>query len=242
MQEDRHVLTARASRAKFLTLSGATALGATVMDVTIAAAATPHGHVQTISPDEAFARLQAGNKRYVSDTSINCNKNYDRRAEVAGGQMPFAIVLGCSDSRVPPETIFDQRIGDLFTIRLAGNIADDFALGSMEYAIGHFASPLLLVLGHSKCGAVSATLDVVRGKGEATGHIAALVNAIKPAVVSVLDKPGDTLANAIDANVLDVARGLPKSSAVIASAIHAKTLRVVGAHYDLSTGLVSTVS
>lgn len=96
---------------------------------------------------------------------MNCTKNYDRRAEVAGGQHPFTIVLGCSESRVPPETVFAQRIGDLFTIRLAGNVADSFALGSIEYAVEHFKSPLLVVLGHSRCGAVIATLDIVNTKG-----------------------------------------------------------------------------
>ncbi len=128
--------------------------------------------------DQALQTLLDGNKRFAAGRQLHPNQGKERRDEVAKGQKPFAIIVGCSDSRIPPEILFDQGIGDLFIIRLAGNIVDDMALGSIEYAADHLGSRLVVVLGHSKCGAVTATAQ----GGEAHGHIGSIVKAIAPAV------------------------------------------------------------
>ena len=194
-----------------------------------------------MSAADAWSALEQGNKRYVSDTAVNCNRNYDRRAEVASGQHPFAMVLGCADSRVPPEVIFDQRLGDLFTVRVAGNVADSNAIGSLEYAVLHFGSPLLLVLGHQSCGAVAATLEVIEKHTSAPGHIGSIVAAIKPAAESVKGKPGDALDNAIRANIKAVAGALQSSSTILADHVTSGKLQIVGAYYSLKDGRVTQV-
>src|SRR5579872_6873600 len=134
------------SRAQFLRAAGLGALAWSPLIASESIAAVHHEAQPTSS--QAWETLLQGNRRYVNDHAVNCNGHYDRRAEVATGQHPFAMILGCADSRVPPEVIFDQRLGDLFTVRVAGNIADDAALGSLEYASLHFTRSLLVVLGH----------------------------------------------------------------------------------------------
>jgi carbonic anhydrase len=190
------------------------------------------------TPDAAMARMLSGNTRYRLDEAVNCNRNYDRRSEVAGGQAPFAIVLGCSDSRVPPEVVFDQRLGDLFVVRLAGNVADAYAIGSIEYAVEHFHPPLLMVLGHDKCGAVSATLDAVKSGVAVEGFVGNIVAAIEPAVKRSRSERGDALRNAVRANVVDVVKRLRTASTVVGDAERSGKLRLVGAAYDLDTGSV----
>jgi carbonic anhydrase len=190
------------------------------------------------TPDTALATLLSGNERYRTDTAINCNKNYHRRSETSEGQSPFTVVLGCADSRVPPEVIFDQRIGDLFVVRLAGNIADDNAIGSIEYAVDHFGPLIVMVLGHEKCGAVAATLDSVKSGVPVPGYVGTIVKAIEPAVKRSRGERGDPLRNAVHANVEDVVKHLRSSSTVVATAEKEKKLRVVGAAYDLATGSV----
>lgn len=123
--------------------------------------------------DEALARLMEGNARYVSAKLNHPDQTLQRRAEVASGQHPFAIILTCADSRVPPELLFDQGLGDLFVVRVAGNIVDDDILGSIEYGVGELATPLVMVLGHERCGAVKATVESVEQGGEVPGHIGA---------------------------------------------------------------------
>ena len=187
----------------------------------------------TISPDEALAKLMSGNRRYVSGTVVHPHQDAARRQEVLSGQQPFAIVLSCSDSRVPPEVFFDQGIGDIFIIRDAGNIVDDVVLGSIEYAAEHLGSPLMMVLGHDKCGAVAAT---VQG-GEAPGHIGSLIKAIAPAVEKARAQSGDLLDKAIWQNIQDVAAAI-QADALLAHLIHQGKLKVVGARYHLDTGAV----
>jgi carbonic anhydrase len=131
-----------------------------------------------LTGDQALQELMNGNKRYVAAELAHPNQTAARRAEVAKGQDPFAIIVGCSDSRVPPEIIFDQGLGDLFVTRVAGNIVDDVVLGSIEYAAEHLGVPLIVVLGHKRCGAVEAA---AKG-GDAPVHIRSLVEAIKPAI------------------------------------------------------------
>jgi carbonic anhydrase len=178
--------------------------------------------------------LKAGNARFVVGQPIHANQSVDRRMEVAGGQRPFAIIVGCSDSRVPPEIVFDQGLGDLFVVRVAGNILDDHALGSIEYAAEHLHVPLVVVLGHDKCGAVQAAVS----GGDAPGHIGSLVEAIEPAVEDAKSEQGDLLDNAIDANVRRVVTEIRHSEPILEHEVEAGKLTVVGARYKLDSGEV----
>jgi carbonic anhydrase len=198
----------------------------------------PAARQQDLSADQALSMLVDGNHRYVAAGLEHPRQTPDDRTAVAKKQYPYAVILGCSDSRVPPEIIFDAGLGDLFVVRVAGNIADDAALGSMEYAVEHLHAPLIVVLGHSNCGAVAATVDAVKTGGEAPGHIAALVSAIKPAVEKVKDEPGDTLDNAVRENVREVVAAIKESQPILAHEVEAGKVKVVGARYDLDTGTV----
>jgi len=187
---------------------------------------------------DALPRLLAGNHRYVTGTVAHPNQTAGRRRAVAGSQHPFAIILGCADSRVPPEVVFDQGLGDLFVVRVAGNIADPAALASIEYAAEHLGVELIVVLGHSRCGAVDAA---VKG-GEAPGHLSVLVDAIMPAVEKTRDQPGDRLNNAVKANALLVAEQLRTSDPVLSHLVQDGKLRVVAALYDLDSGKVDVLT
>ena len=191
-----------------------------------------------LSADQTLQMLMEGNKRYVAAKSLRPNQSAQRRGEVAKDQNPFAVILGCSDSRVPPEIIFDQGLGDLFVIRLAGNVADNLALGSIEYAVDHLGAPLVMVLGHSRCGAVSAAVQVVEKGAQTPGHIASLVEVIWPAVNKMRGRPGDLLDNAITANVALVVERLKATPPTLSEFVQKGKLRIVGARYDLDTGAV----
>lgn len=197
-----------------------------------------HPTVDLPTPDEALEMLRAGNKRYVEAQVSHPHQTSGRRAELSSGQSPFAIILGCADSRVPPEILFDQGLGDLFTIRVAGNVVDDMVLGSIEYAAEHLGTPLMVVLGHSSCGAVGAT--VAGGKLE--GHLPSLAAAIQPAVKAVKDQPGDLLDNAVRANAKMVAAQLQSSEPILAELVKAGKFKVVAARYDLESGAVDILS
>lgn len=187
-----------------------------------------------ITSDQALATLMAGNKQYASAKLTHPNQTPERRTELVKGQHPFAVILSCSDSRVPPEVIFDQGLGDLFVVRVAGNVVDDIALGSIEYAAEHLGTPLIVVLGHEKCGAITATVE----GGKAPGHIDAVVRALKPAVEKVKDQPGDKVENAAKANIGLVVEQLKTSRPILAELVKNGKLKIVGARYDLDTGLV----
>ena len=190
----------------------------------------------TMTGDEALERLMAGNQRFVDQKQINPHQDRFRVREVAEGQAPFAAILSCADSRVAPEIIFDQGLGDLFVVRVAGNIATIEDVGSEEYAVAILGTPLIMVLGHARCGAVTAAVE----NEELPGVIESLVLAIAPAVNLAKAEPGDLLTNSIKTNVrLQVAR--MKGSTVIAQAIDAGKLKIVGAYYDLDTGAISLV-
>ncbi|MDR3406441.1 MAG: carbonic anhydrase [Chthoniobacter sp.] len=189
-------------------------------------------HTQpSVGPDAALARLKAGNHRFVSASVSGGKPTAARRAETSEGQHPFAIIVGCADSRTAPEIVFDQNIGDLFVVRTAGNLVDDYALGSIEYAVEHLGARLIVVLGHQKCGAVQAAL----AGGDAPGHIHSLVSAIQPAVRATKGKPGDPLANAIHENDALVAEKIRKKAHL---GDLAAQVRVVEGYYDLHTGRV----
>lgn len=202
------------------------------------ASTTTEGTSSTLTPDEALAKLMEGNQRFVANRRLNPNQDSVRLAEVANGQAPFVAILSCADSRVAPEIVFDQGLGDLFVVRVAGNIAITEDIASEEFAVGVLGTPLLVVLGHERCGAVQAALETGT---ELPGVIESLVYAIRPAVEASEGKPGDRLTNAVKENVrLQVQR--LQTSSVIANAVAEGKLKVVGAYYDLDTGEVSLVS
>jgi carbonic anhydrase len=187
-----------------------------------------------LPPDQALQRLLEGNRRYVTDQARHPNQTTQRRLGLAKGQAPYAIILTCSDSRVAPELVFDQGLGDLFVIRNAGNILDDHVLGSMEYAVEHLHVELIVVVGHAKCGAVAAAV----AGGEVPGHIRSLTDAIAPAVGDVKNLPGDKVDNAVRANARRVAKSLTQVEPFLKTAVTEGHLKVVAARYDLSTGKV----
>lgn len=191
--------------------------------------------------DDPLARLMAGNKRFVASKLTHRNQGAPRRAVVAKKQQPFAAILGCADSRVPPEVVFDQGIGDLFVVRVAGNVADSPGIGSLEYAADHLDVRLVMVLGHSRCGAVDAALRATAG-AELSAGLRSLVDAIQPAILAAKDRPGDTLDNAVRANVVHVVGQLRSTKPVLAGLAGDGKLRIVGARYDLDTGAVELLS
>jgi carbonic anhydrase len=191
-----------------------------------------------ISSDQALQKLLDGNKRYVAGKATRPNQTVTRRNAVAKGQQPFASILSCSDSRVPPEIVFDQGVGALFVVRVAGNSAADAGLGSLEYAVAVLRTPLLMVLGHERCGAVEAALK----GGEVPGQIRVVVDAIKPAVEAVKGQSGDLLDGAVRANAALVVDNLKNTKPILADAVEKKMLKVVGGRYDLDTGIVEMVA
>lgn len=203
-------------------------------------AAGSHGASIPVDAEEAVKRLLEGNRRYVAGKNSADHRTAKRRAEVAKGQHPFAVIVGCSDSRVPPEILFDQGMGDLFVVRSAGNVIDDVAIGSIEYAVEHLGVQLVMVLGHEKCGAVDATLK----GGAVGGKLKSVVDAIKPAVEKAKAKGQtshscDLLCSSVKGNARLVAETLRKASPVLTEPIENGILRVVGAYYELENGLVS---
>jgi carbonic anhydrase len=191
----------------------------------------------SISPDQAVVRLKIGNARFVAGQLLHERQDGARRKEVANGQKPFAVIVSCADSRVPPEIIFDQGIGDLFVLRVAGNLADNAIIGSIEYAVEHLGSKLVVVMGHERCGAVKATLE----GGVPEGHIGSLVEAIRPAVAKVRGKGGDELDNAVRTNAKLVAEELRSSKPILEEKVKEKKLKVVAARYDLDSGVVEVL-
>jgi carbonic anhydrase len=224
------------SRGSFLTLSSQAALAAWAASSPLRAlASAPAAHPVRPSADAVLAELLAGNARYRAGKSVYGSRTA-RREETASGQQPTAMILSCADSRVPPEIVFDQTIGDLFVVRVAGNCVFAGGLGSFEYAFEHFHSSLLLVLGHSGCGAVTAAVDTVKSHGRAPGDIEAIVDAIAPSVRAVLSKSGDVYANAIAENARESARQLQRRAPMLRDAVAHRRLRVVSAVYDLKSG------
>jgi carbonic anhydrase len=184
--------------------------------------------------DSAIIRLKEGNERFIKGKTIHPNQDFKRIKEVASGQKPFAIIVGCSDSRVPNEIILDQGIGDLFVVRTAGQVSSYASWGSIEFANVVLGAKLIVVLGHTSCGAVAAACKVP----EVPGHIVTLINAIKPAAELAKKVPGDLVENAVKINVAMQVKQLKSLEPVITKSIKNGTLKVVGAVYNLSTGQV----
>jgi carbonic anhydrase len=185
-----------------------------------------------VTADSVLAELKAGNAHHVAHRYQHPHESAQRMRELSSGQNPHAEVLSCSDSRVPPEIIFDQGLGDLFIVRVAGNVVSDTELGSLEYGAEHLHVPLLVVLGHQHCGAVTAA---VKG-GEAEGHIKALTELLRPAVEQTRGLQGDPIENAVRANVEMVVKQLRTSTPILAKMVSRGDLKVVGAIYSLDTG------
>jgi carbonic anhydrase len=189
----------------------------------------------TVTATEALSLLKEGNARFVTDKLNHPHQSSTSRAELAKGQHPFAIVLGCADSRTSPELVFDQGLGDLFVIRVAGNVLNDETIGSIEYAVEHLGSPLIVVLAHERCGAVKAARDTIAAHATAPGHIQSLVKALEPAVATTAAADAEVTAKA---NALHVAKTLSDSEPFLKEKVAAGKLQVIGAHYDLDTGKV----
>ena len=194
---------------------------------------------------EALARLRTGNRRYVQNVrSVDSMLSHSRRGEIQG-QSPFAIVLGCSDSRAPAEIVFDQGLGDLFVIRVAGNIVAPSQIGSVEFGAERFGTRLVVVMGHTQCGAIEATLEAMTGdSGPASRNQRSIVNRVRPSIVSLLstelaEDPVRLRREAMRANVRASVNHLRHGSEVIERLAEEGGLAVVGAELDLMTGEVS---
>src|SRR5438876_4507000 len=237
--------------------------GALSCNQLVCAADPAHAYQPIVPPAEAMSRLKEGNGRYTSgnrqhphesteERAFMATNSYEnagmiflgmtaaqaakRRAELTKSQHPFAVIVSCSDSRVPPEIVFDQGLGNLFVLRVAGNVINDESLGSIEYAVDHLAVRLIVVLGHQRCGAVKAAKETIAAKGVAPAHIQSLVAAIKPAVESTLN--GD-LDDTIKANVKDVVDALGSSTPILKGKVDAGDVQVIGGYYSLDTGAVT---
>jgi carbonic anhydrase len=192
-----------------------------------------------LTPDQALTQLLHGNERFVAGWPDHPNQSARRRREVSDtGQQPYAIILSCADSRVPPEIIFDQGLGDVFVIRVAGNVLDEVILGTIEYAVEHLHTPLVMVLGHDKCGAVTAAVERV----PTNNHVQAVVDALQPALTLAEAQEGDRVSTAIDANIRYAVKTLHASEPVLLGACAAGNLRIVGARYNLDTGEVKVIA
>lgn len=234
-------------RRNFLRLAGASAgslMLASALPVSLAHAA-PSPDVpkpqNNIDPQQALARLMAGNARYADGLTRRHDFLTEREA-LSGGQNPYAAVLGCADSRIAPEYAFDTARGDLFAVRVAGNFVTTDGLASLEYAVAVLGTPLIMVLGHDSCGAVSAGVKALTQNAMFPGQIQGLADAIKPSVATVLKQPGDLLDNAITQNVKDTVSRLTRESTLLSEALAEGKLKVVGGVYRLATGKVELIA
>ncbi len=192
-----------------------------------------------VAQQAALQGLADGNSRFVDGKQAPHILGAERRRELAKGQHPQAIVLSCSDSRVPPEYVFDQQLGQVFVVRTAGNVADGVALGSIEYAVEHLGIPIIVVLGHRSCGAVTAALEAHRKHLHPHGNVAEILKLVMPAVLQAERAKAPDLLNAsIDANVALEARALVKRSPILAERVKSGKLKIIRAVYDLETGKV----
>jgi carbonic anhydrase len=209
-----------------------------------AALAQAHGPTTDLTPQEALDLLRQGNADFVNDVPSQAPISRERRLEIAQGQTPFAVLVGCSDSRVSPEILFERGLGELFIVRNAGNVLDTAAMGSVEYAVGNLGVPLVLVLGHERCGAVGAALSVVGENATFPGSIGHMVDPILPAAIKAQAEAGAEVSEeqvfeaAVRENVARVVAELRTASSVLAQPLAEGRVMVVGAYYDLDEGRV----
>ena len=190
------------------------------------------------SADDALKRLLEGNGRFVAGTPSHPHQSADRRATLTGGQAPFAVILTCADSRVAPEIYFDQGLGDLFVLRNAGNVLDDHIVGSIEYAVEHLHTKLIVVVGHSQCGAVAATV----AGGHAPGHIHSIVESIQPSLAVARKLQGDAVDNTVRVHARRVAEILSQVDPIVGEAVKAGHVKVAAGRYDLASGRVEILN
>jgi carbonic anhydrase len=195
-----------------------------------------------VDPGDALSELMRGNERWVNGDLIHPHQTVARREETADHQNPFAVVFSCIDSRVPPEIVFDRGIGDLFVIRTGAQVLDrSIVLGSIEFGPNGYNSQLIVVLGHTKCGAITAAIEVFEGGPPPPGHIGAVVNALRPAYLVAKPEPGDLVDNMVRAQVKLTVAEL-KGDPLLAKLMAEKGLQIVGGHYDLFTGVVDIIA
>jgi carbonic anhydrase len=229
----------RSSRREFVRLSGLAA-GAAGLALSSTGGVAGQGATAR-DPDAVLARLLEGNKRFTSGGLIHPGRKPEDFAALAEGQAPLAAIVACADSRVAPELVFDQGVGDLFVVRVAGNIVDGAGptvKGSIEFAVAELGVRLIMVLGHSQCGAVKAAITHIDANDELPGSIGDLIAPIRPAVRAAAGNPGDKLANVIKANVLAGVNRLQGLDPILAKLVKTGELKVVGASYELRTGAV----
>jgi carbonic anhydrase len=196
-----------------------------------------------LSAIQALERLAEGNRRFVSGQAMTALPSAAQRLDLLDGQEPFAIILGCSDSRVPAELVFDQGFGDLFVIRVAGNVVAPSQVGSVEFAASRFGTRLVVVMGHSQCGAIVATLEDLQGKATQSRNLRSIVDRVRPSVETLIaakpdEDPETLMRNAVRANVRASTNHLRHGSELLEDLIKKDGLAVVGAEYSLSTGIV----
>ena len=194
-------------------------------------------HPAGIPADKAMGMLVEGNQRYAAHRETHPDASLERRHELVKGQHPFAVIVGCADSRVPPELVFDAGLGDLFVIREAGNVVDGVVLGSVEYAVEHLGVKLILVLGHESCGAVTAAV-----KHASEAHITTILKAIEPALAESKGQAGDPVHNCVVANARLAAKQIRESAPVMTKAVSQEGVKVQAAVYDLETGKVNLLN
>jgi len=237
--------TYRAGRRDFLRTMAAAPLGAAGLSALGGLPGLGRTAAQSGSPgvtaDQALQMLLEGNRRFMAGNLTGVSQLVQRRSEVASGQSPMAIVVSCSDSRVPPEIVFDRTLGELFVVRTAGQVVDEGARSSIVYGADALKAPLVVVLGHANCGAVQAALAAIEGNN-VPGYAFRLVEAIAPAVRRVLGQPGDTLDNAIRANALLGVEQIRDAEPLLAEDVRRGRLTAVAAYYDFQTGQVSLLS
>ena len=227
-------------RALFLKLAGLGLGAACIASPGRAGAAAEGGPARRAStPAEALALLMAGAARFSAGAPANCHSQTARMAQLGAGQNPDAIVLGCSDSRIPLDTIFDQQPGNIFGVRVAGNYANVDGLGSMEYGVAVLKALVIVVLGHSGCGAVHAALDFVKNGTIQPGHIQDVVAAVAPAAKATKGQPGDWLDNAIAENVRMNVKALTARSQILLDAEKSGTIKIVGGVYNIGAAKVT---
>jgi carbonic anhydrase len=230
--------TRRIDRRGLLELAGL-GLTAAVLGLSAAPAAAAHGPKSSLTPDQALAALKEGNARYVSNPQVCVMELAKRRADVAGHQAPWATIVGCADSRVPPELLFGGLgLGELFVARNAGNLVDTATMGTVEYGAEVLGSPLLVVLGHEKCGAVAAACELVTKNAKFPGSIGPMVRPIVPAATAMRGKPGDFVDNTVRESARRTAQRLAVASPILAKLVKEGKLKIVAARYDLDDGKV----
>jgi carbonic anhydrase len=200
------------------------------------------GAVTSMKPAEALDALMKGNASFVESPQMCALNLTKRREETAGGQAPWAAILSCADSRVPPELLFGGRgIGELFVARNAGNLSDTDVLGTLEYGVEHLGVPLIVVLGHEKCGAIAAACSVVTDKAKFPGSIGPMVAPVVPIARAQKGKSGDLVTNTVKASAVNTAGLLTKKSKIINHLVHEGKVKVVAGYYNLASGKVDLI-